>query len=431
VVPQVTASDFNHFRFQGGSLNLETSLSWSTMMTDYAATGMRLSSMLLAGQRERKLERAYGHLPLGEADQFVVHQASQPFQDQLLHGPEDDYWKPVDYRARLEEVNAPAYLMGGWYDIFLDWQLKDYQALRGAGKQPYLLVGPWTHTSFTNGGKIIRETLAWLDTHVKGKREWLHEMPVQLFVMGENRWRHFADWPPSFQSERWYLQAGGGLAPTMPPASEPDRYRYDPADPTPAVGGNSLGAAKHMGPKDNRSLEARADVLVCASIRGRHPEPEKLVAAYRASCPDASSGELFSAIMTDWMFSIPSVRLAEAHAPHAGGTYLYEFAWPSPSFGGRLAACHGLELGFVFDTLDTPGLTGPQGLVGENPPVELARRMYSTWITFAKTGDPGWVPHNTQRGRPGITSTGPSSTLIQAICLLSLIRLCRSFACQS
>ena len=112
---------------------------------------------------------------------------------------------------------------------------------------------------------IIRESLAWLDTHVKGKRERLHEMPVQLFVMGANTWRHFADWPPPVRSERWYLQANGGLAPTMPLTSQPDRYRYDPADPTPAVGGNSLGAAKHMGPKDNRSLEARPDVLVYTS----------------------------------------------------------------------------------------------------------------------------------------------------------------------
>lgn len=139
------------------------------------------------------------------------------------------------------------------------------------------------------------------------------------------------------------------------------------------------------------------DEKVCASIRGRHPEPEKLVATYRASRPDATSGELFSAIMTDWMFYLPSMRLAEAHAPHAGGTYLYEFAWPSPTFGGKLGACHGLELGFVFDTLDTPGLTGPEGLVGENPPVELASRVHRTWITFATTGDPGWTPYNARQ----------------------------------
>ena len=265
MVPQITTSDFNHFRFQGGSLNLETSLDWSTMMTDSAASGPRLRAIFLSGQRNRRLERAYEHLPLGEADRIVVHQPSQSFQEQLLHGPEDDYWKLVDFSSRLEEVNVPTYLMGGWYDIFLDWQLKDYQALRKAGKQPYLLIGPWTHTSFLNSGITIRETLAWLDTHVKGMQGRLHETPVQLFVMGENRWRHFADWPPPVRNERWYLQASGGLAPTTPSASEPDRYRYDPADPTPAVGGNSLGAVKHMGAKDNRSLEARADVLVYTS----------------------------------------------------------------------------------------------------------------------------------------------------------------------
>lgn len=265
MVPQVTTSDFNHFRFQGDSLNLETTLGWTTMMTQQAASGMKLSSLLLSGQRNRKLERAYAHLPLGEADQIVIHQPSQLFQEQLLHAPEDDYWKPVDFSQRLAEVNVPAYFMAGWYDIFLHWQLKDYQALRSAGKQPYLLIGPWTHTSFANSGVITRETLAWLDAHVKGKQESLRETPVQLFVMGENKWRSFADWPPPVQIEHWYLQADGGLASTPPLASQPDRYRYDPSDPTPAVGGNSLGAAKHMGPKDNRSLEARADVLVYTS----------------------------------------------------------------------------------------------------------------------------------------------------------------------
>lgn len=154
-----------------------------------------------------------------------------------------------------------------------------------------------------------------------------------------------------------------------------------------------------------------SDQTACAYLQGRHPEPKKLVAAYRASRPDASSGELFSAIMTDWMFYIPSMRLAEAHAHHTAGTYLYEFAWPSPAFDNRLGACHGLELGFVFDTLDTPGLTGPEGMVGENPPVELARRVHNTWITFATTGDPGWVPYNTlQRAFMRINTTWETLT---------------------
>lgn len=265
MIPQMTTSDFNHFRFQGGSLNLEAHLGWSTMMSTQAATGLRLTSILAQGRRASKLERAFGHLPLGEADRMVINRPSEHFQACLLHGPDDDYWKPIDFSSRVADVQAPAYLMGGWYDVFLAWQLKDYQTLRAAGKQPYLLVGPWTHTQAASGGITVRESLAWLDTYVKGQPARLREAPVRLFVMGENRWREFADWPPPAESQHWYLQPGGRLSPSIPPTSEPDHYRYDPADPTPAVGGNSLGSRKRMGPKENRSLEARPDVLVYTS----------------------------------------------------------------------------------------------------------------------------------------------------------------------
>jgi hypothetical protein len=266
LVPQITSADFNRFRYQGGSFNLEMALDWSTMMTRQAATGMKLLAALFQGaRRDRALVRAYRHLPLGEADRLVIGQPSHSFQEQILHGPADDYWLPVDSSTRLAEVQAPAYLMAGWYDLFLAWQLNDYQALRAAGRQASLLIGPWTHTSFLSAGIVTREALMWLDARVKGQQAGLPALPVLLFVMGENRWRRFADWPPPARCERWYLQAGGALAPVAPPGAEPDRYRYDPASPTPALGGNSLGAARHMGPKDNRPLEARSDVLVYTS----------------------------------------------------------------------------------------------------------------------------------------------------------------------
>lgn len=265
MVLQVTSADFNHFRFQGGSFNLETSLNWSTMMTVQAATGMRLRSLPGAMRRERRLEQAYLHLPLGEADQATIGQHSRPFQQHITHGPDDEYWQPVDYSARIAEINTPIYLMGGWYDLFLDWQLNDYLALRAAGHQPYLLIGPWTHTEAAGSRVIAQESLTWLNAHVKGKRQGLREQPVRLFIMGSKEWRDFADWPPPVEQERWYLHDGNELASTPPTDSEPDRYRYDPSDPTPAVGGNSLGADKHMGAKDNRALEARSDVLVYTS----------------------------------------------------------------------------------------------------------------------------------------------------------------------
>jgi para-nitrobenzyl esterase len=139
-----------------------------------------------------------------------------------------------------------------------------------------------------------------------------------------------------------------------------------------------------------------SDAKVLASLAGRHPDPLTLLATYRAGRASAQPGELFSAIMTDWMFGVPTVRLAEAHAPQPGGTYVYEFTWPSPTLGGALGACHGLELGFVFDTLDTPGLAGPEGMVGGHLPAELASQMHRAWIAFAKTGDPGWPAYTAQ-----------------------------------
>jgi uncharacterized protein len=73
-----------------------------------------------------------------------------------------------------------------------------------------------------------------------------------------------AQWPPAASTQRWHLQPHGALATPVPPAGEPTRYTYDPADPTPAVGGTSSSPA-NAGPKDNRELERRPDVLTYTS----------------------------------------------------------------------------------------------------------------------------------------------------------------------
>jgi uncharacterized protein len=110
------------------SYTLESSLGWSTMMASYASTGLGMNMLLGMLGRNRKLEKAYRHLPLNEADRIITGRSTNLYQSVLEHGPEDDYWKPVDFSARVPEVTIPIYLMGGWYDLFLDWQLKDYQA---------------------------------------------------------------------------------------------------------------------------------------------------------------------------------------------------------------------------------------------------------------------------------------------------------------
>jgi para-nitrobenzyl esterase len=112
--------------------------------------------------------------------------------------------------------------------------------------------------------------------------------------------------------------------------------------------------------------------------------------AYRAAHPGASPGDLLADVLTDWWVRVPAIRLADAHAPASGATYMFEFAWPSPAFGGRLGACHALEIPFVFDTLDLGRNQMLGGALGEHPPQELADAVHAAWVSFARDGDPGW-----------------------------------------
>ncbi|MBB3084423.1 carboxylesterase/lipase family protein [Geodermatophilus sabuli] len=124
---------------------------------------------------------------------------------------------------------------------------------------------------------------------------------------------------------------------------------------------------------------------------------ETALRAYRGAHPDAGPGDLLAAVQTDWWVRIPAVRLADAHAPCPGATFMYEFAWPSPAFGGRLGACHALELPFVFDTLDRGTEQMMGGALGSDPPQQLADTVHGAWVAFATCGDPGWPRYGPDR----------------------------------
>ncbi len=118
---------------------------------------------------------------------------------------------------------------------------------------------------------------------------------------------------------------------------------------------------------------------------------ETALATYRATLSDASPGDLLVAIVTDWFYRIPAIRLAEAHTKSPSATYMYEFAWRSPQFNGLLGASHALEIAFVFDTLDHED---NRPLLGTNPPQQLADTMHAAWVAFATSGDPGWPQYD-------------------------------------
>jgi putative CocE/NonD family hydrolase len=261
---QVFGAERHAAWFPGGSFALDLALAWSQIRVATRDGGLDLSDLakLASSMKEmaERLERAFLHLPLGEADRVATGETLPWFQDWLAHAEVGDpFWKPLDFREVLIELRLPTLLVDGWYDYQVPHMLDDYRRLRAAGVITRLMVGPWTHPTL-DPAIVQPEVLAWFDTHLKGKPAPRREGAVRVFVLPDVGWRELPDWPPHAAPRRWWLQPEGRLASEPPPASAPDAYRYDPADPTPAFGGTSLRMAPHSGPVDNRALEARADV---------------------------------------------------------------------------------------------------------------------------------------------------------------------------
>ncbi|MFB1043804.1 carboxylesterase/lipase family protein [Streptomyces chrestomyceticus] len=115
--------------------------------------------------------------------------------------------------------------------------------------------------------------------------------------------------------------------------------------------------------------------------------------AYRTGHPDANPTDLQDLVLSDWLFRMPSLHLADAHTAGGGTAYLYEMAWPSPAMDGALGACHGLDVPLVFG--NHGGEIG-ELLLGKEPSPEataLSAAMMAAWTDFAGTGTPGWAPY--------------------------------------
>jgi para-nitrobenzyl esterase len=107
--------------------------------------------------------------------------------------------------------------------------------------------------------------------------------------------------------------------------------------------------------------------------------------------------DLWVAIASEFVFRVPSVRLADAHQAAAAtgvGTYMYLFTWASPLLDGYLGSCHAHEIPFVFGTVRNPAIQGFSG--GGADALDLSSAMGQAWTTFARTGLPGtfssWSP---------------------------------------
>jgi putative CocE/NonD family hydrolase len=258
----ISSARVRAFTYPGGTFSLDSTLTWLALLASQRQGGRPSLRDQLAARR--RMARGVMALPLGDADRVVTGARVAFYQDWLARMDDDAFWAPVEFDRHLGSLTVPVTMVTGWYDMFLPAQLADFQALRAAGRDVRLTIGPWKHTDPGAAGEALRDSLDWFGTHLLDDRgDRSQHSRVRLFVGGARRWLEVEEWPPPARSVRWHLHPDGVLHPRAPVASARDRYRYDPSDPTPSVGGTLL--ARSGGPRENRALEQRSDVRVFSS----------------------------------------------------------------------------------------------------------------------------------------------------------------------
>jgi putative CocE/NonD family hydrolase len=277
IFPAVSGCDDYRDRFYspGGAMKLGQRLLW-------------MSENLRAPRFHPDFSKFVLHLPLRTADVAATGQTSEMFQEAVAHPVYDSFWKSISVREQLDKIRVPVFSVGGWFDNFVESDLEAYGRLRKNSGVDRILIGPWAHNKATklegvdfgpdSNPPLGGIQLQWFDQFLKGKdTPLLSQAPVRVFVMGSNRWLEAREWPPRARQERFYLEsrghantlAGDGKLELSAPAEATsgggaDRFVFDPEDPVPTDGGAACCNPKVFpwGPKDQRVVERRRDVLV-------------------------------------------------------------------------------------------------------------------------------------------------------------------------
>lgn len=262
--------DFNESVWGTGAFAVNDFLGWSDMVA-HQEDPLRARSALRQLQTRRKVAQAAAEAPLGDAARALLGTGAPWFESWVEHSdPDDPFWNALRCNEALDRVQVPVLLIGGWQDIFIRQTLQQYAHLHGRGIDVALTVGPWTHTHLLTTGlaTCVQESLNWLDIHLGDVPAARRPSPVRVYVTGVDRgqaWRSLPEWPPATTERALYLRPGGYLGETAPTLKglSPATFRYDPAAPTPTIGGPLLSA--NGGYRDDSRLASRDDVLAFTS----------------------------------------------------------------------------------------------------------------------------------------------------------------------
>jgi hypothetical protein len=297
ICPVVTASNYHeNWTYQGGAFEQWFNESWTTMLApDTFSRTIQQEMNPLVGSTVLPLSRyPVFNIKTTQDGVGLTHSLAPYFQDWLDHPAYDGYWKQWSIEENYQNINVPALTITAWYDIFLGGSLRNYLGLKAHGGteaargNERLVVAIGGHSGW---GRMIGDvnfgpdasfdendiTLDWYDYLFQGKKnEFASDKPVRIFVMGENKWRDEAAWPLERAKETRYFLHSAGKANSASGdgflylgkmefrAERRDSYIYDPANPAPTVGGPLCCDAAHLapGPRDQKEVEERADVLV-------------------------------------------------------------------------------------------------------------------------------------------------------------------------
>jgi len=291
ICPVVTSSNYHDsWTYQGGAFEQWFNQSWSSgLAQDTLNRNVAKSTNAVNGMWKQPLSM-YPLFPVSEANANAAALAPY-YLDWLAHPNYDAYWKKISIEEHFGDIHVPALHIPAWYDIFLGGSLKNYMGIRDHGgseaarKGQHMLVAIGGHSgSDRKVGDVDfgadaafhedEVTLQWYEFLFKDAKNQFSSKPVKIFVMGANIWREEDDWPLARARETKYflhsngkansLRGSGTLTTAAPGKEGEDSYVYDPGKPVPTVGGPLCCDGQHWqpGPRDQRGVESRDDVLV-------------------------------------------------------------------------------------------------------------------------------------------------------------------------